>query len=339
MGFYESALRPLLFRLDAEWVHEAALGLIARGVVRGERLEDPSLEQTLFGVKFPNPLGLAAGFDKNAVAVEVWEELGFGFAEVGTVTPLPQPGNPRPRLFRLPEERALINRMGFNSDGAKSVANRLRESRPSIPIGVNIGKNADTPIERAAADYAKCFRELRGLAAYYAINVSSPNSPGLRELQDKDRLREIVLAIRELDAACPLLVKVSPDLEPAGLDDVVEVAREGRLTGIIATNTTTRRDLLAKDPEEEGGLSGRPLKPLADAALAHLAKACGKEMVLISSGGIFDGDDLLDKLALGAHLCQVYTGWVYGGPGMVGRALRGLAGRQWRHKGSIRPKG
>jgi dihydroorotate dehydrogenase len=296
--------------------------VISRGWLNAPTVRDSRLEQELFGVRFPNPLGLAAGFDKNAEAVGKWQSLGLGFSEIGTVTSRAQQGNPRPRLFRLAEDRALINRMGFNNEGASAVARRLAAAKPAIPIGVNLGKTRDVPLEQAAADHAESFRHLRPFGSYFVINVSSPNTPGLRSLQEKGPLTEIVTTLKEIDGTKPLFVKISPDLSTEALDDVLEVAHDQRLTGIIATNTTIGRKGLKSNVKQDGGLSGRPLFDLSNGLLSHLAASADKRMVLIGVGGIFSGGDLYTKISLGAHLCQIYTGFVYGGPKTAPRILR-----------------
>lgn len=326
MSFYTSVVRPLLFLLNPEIVHHFGLELISRGIFKGRIYENPILEQELMGVRFRNPLGLAAGFDKNAVAMDYWGDFGFGFVEVGTVTPRPQPGNPKPRLFRLARDRALINRLGFNNDGATAMARRLAAARPTIPYGVNLGKGFDTPLEQAPADYGEAFGALKQFGAYHAVNVSSPNTPGLRTLHDRGPLLEILARLREADPAKPIFVKVSPDLGQEALDEVVEVALEGGAKGLIATNTTVLRTNLTEDPREVGGLSGAPLKDASNAVLRRLYLKAGDRLILIGVGGIFDGQDLYDKIASGAHLCQVYTGWVYEGPSMAANALEELAG-------------
>ncbi len=323
MGLYQAVVRPLLFLLPPETAHRVGMFVLARGWLRARPFADPMLEQTLFGVRFPNPLGLAAGFDKDAEALAHWGALGFGFVEVGTVTFHAQPGNPRPRLFRLPEQRALINRMGFNNQGARRMASRLAADRSAIPVGVNLGKSKITPIDAAAHDYAQSFKLLHRHGSYFVINVSSPNTPGLRTLQERGPLEEIVHGMRGVDAGRPMFVKVSPDLELEALDEVVAVVHEMGLTGLIATNTTVGR---AEVPEarEEGGLSGAPLFKRSNELLAHLYRSCNPEVVLIGVGGVFDGTDLYEKLARGAHLAQVYTGWIYGGPNTVPNALETL---------------
>jgi dihydroorotate dehydrogenase len=281
------------------------------------------LERTVFGVHFPNPIGLAAGFDKDAVAVDKWAGLGFGFVEVGTVTWHPQPGNPKPRMFRLPAERALINRLGFNNSGAEAMARRLESARPGIPLGVNIGKSKVVELEAAAADYLASFRLLAPFADYVVVNVSSPNTPGLRQLQERPRLTALLSTLREARPETPLLVKVAPDLTLNELDDVVAVAVETGLAGIVATNTTVSRPL-HRDPGIEGGLSGAPLREMADTALEHLAVQAPAGLGLVGVGGVMSGQDAQRKLRLGASLVQVYTGFVYGGPGFATEVCRGL---------------
>lgn len=298
------------------------MGFIARGLVGSESAPLTKSERTVFGVKFPNPIGLAAGFDKNAVAVAHWHKLGFGFAEIGTVTRHGQPGNPKPRLFRLPEDQALINRMGFNNEGHEAVAARLKTSKSQIPLGINLGKSKITPLEEAAEDYLTSFRALKEFGAYVVVNVSSPNTPGLRSLQEKGPLLEIVQTLRKEDPSKPLLVKVAPDLTIDALDDVMEVAFEAGLAGIIATNTTLSREGLKHDPNEAGGLSGRPVQKLSDSVLDHLARQSDGKLVLIGVGGIFCADDAKRKLDLGASLVQIYSGWIYGGPTLVPDMLK-----------------
>jgi len=312
--------------MDPESVHEKAMGLLEKGLVRAPLYQDPRLEQTFFGVKFPNPLGLAAGFDKNAIALDHWHQLGFGYVECGTITFHAQPGNPKPRMFRVPEEKGLINRLGFNNDGAAALAKRIASSHPQIPLGINLGKSKITELADAAKDYQESFRLLHTFGGYFVVNVSSPNTPGLRTLQDKSALTEILAALREVDATRPMFVKVAPDLELDALDEVLEVALTAKLTGLIATNTTIARDMLRKDPNQTGGLSGKPVREKSNATLVHLGMNAPKEMILIGVGGIMDGADMYEKIRLGAHLCQVYTGWIYGGPGMVPRTLREFVG-------------
>lgn len=326
VSLYRSLLRPMAFRMDPETVHERAMGLLSRGLIHARSFSDSRLEQDLFSVHFPNPLGLAAGFDKNAVALDHWHKLGFGYVECGTITYHAQPGNPKPRMFRLPEEKGLINRLGFNNDGASALADRIAKAHPQIPVGINLGKSKITELADAAKDYQESFRLLHTYGAYFVVNVSSPNTPGLRSLQERSALTDILQALREIDKTRPLFVKVAPDLELAALDELLEVAVEAKLTGLIATNTTIARDMLALDPGQTGGLSGLPLKAKANQVLAHLARQAPKEMVLIGVGGIMTAEDLYEKIRLGAHLCQLYTGWIYGGPGLIPDLLEGLIG-------------
>lgn len=323
MGFYESVLRSALFAMDAEAAHRIGLWAVASGLVQAPQVL--SRPVTRFGVTFRHPIGLAAGFDKDGVAVEKWKDLGFAFVELGTVTRHAQPGNPRPRLFRLPEDRAVINRMGFNNLGAEAMAHRLEKARPGIPVGINIGKSKVTAIEEAAGDYAFSFRLLAPLADYVVVNVSSPNTAHLRELQDREPLVRILSELREADPAKPLFVKIAPDLDDPALDAIVTVVDETGLTGIVATNTTVSRDGLRSDPGQEGGLSGAPLKAMADRVLQYLRRNCKPETVLIGVGGTMSGADARDKFLAGADLVQLYTGWVYGGPGFVSRVVRDLA--------------
>lgn len=327
MGFYEAVIRPLAFRLDPETTHEIALRLISTGALRCKPFSHDILEQELFGVRFPNPLGLAAGFDKNGIALDHWANLGFGFAEIGTVTPREQQGNPKPRLFRLPRHRALVNRFGFNSEGSKLVASRLAFAQPRIPVGINVGKNRETSNDRAADDYVRVLRTLAAHADYAVINVSSPNTVGLRELQERKAIEDLLLQVRDNLPGVKLFVKVSPDLTPSQLTDIVEVAHGCGLTGIVATNTTLQRPGFENGTCPDGGLSGQPLARLADAVLAELYRSCDRSMVLIGVGGIMSADDLFRKLSLGAHLCQIYTGWVYGGPSLVPQMLKRLVAR------------
>ncbi len=324
VSLYESILRPLAFTVDPERMHEVAMNMLQKGVFKARSFQDPRLAQTLFGVHFPNPLGLAAGFDKNAVALDYWHQLGFGFVEAGTVTYHAQPGNPKPRMFRLPEDKGLINRLGFNNRGAQAVASRLASAKRAVPVGVNLGKSKITELSDAANDYQESFRLLHSFGDYFVVNVSSPNTPGLRSLQEKGPLLEIISAMREVDATKPLFVKVAPDLEWSALDDVLDVVQTAGLTGVIATNTTIGREGLTSDPGQAGGLSGSPLKEKSNAVLAHIARHADPSLILIGVGGIMNGQDVYDKIRLGAHLCQLYTGWIYGGPHMIPDTLEQL---------------
>lgn len=338
---YERILRPALFALDAETVHEGTLALLARlgPLLRRLRplldtVDHPRLGRTVWGLRFPNPIGLAAGFDKQGTCLDAWEGLGFGFVEIGTVTAVPQPGNPRPRLFRLPADRALVNRFGFNSEGAEAVAARLKAAGPrAIPVGVNIGKSLAVPLEAAAADYEASFDRLAPLADYVAVNVSSPNTPGLRDLQAPDQLRTLLSRLAARNRALPpgragrprpLLVKLSPDLTPAELEDALAAATAAGIDGVIATNTTTSRAGLHAPFDEPGGLSGRPLAARARAVVAAVHRLTGGRLPIIGVGGLFTADDVRAMLDAGATLVQLYTGFVYGGPLTVRRICRGL---------------
>ncbi len=328
---YASLLRPLLFRLDPEVAHELGLwGLSCLDIVpelaalmrRRVRAERPSLRTTVAGLTFPNPVGLGAGLDKEAEAVVGLLALGFGFAEVGTTTPRAQPGNPKPRIFRLPEHQAIINRMGFNNGGMHAAAGRLRELpwRPA-PIGVNLGKNKDTPLTHATDDYVACAQTLAPLGDYVTINLSSPNTPGLRQLQEPEVLEGLLRAVRREVVGRPLFLKVAPDLGDEAVDAVVAVAQACALDGLICTNTTLARPVEHRFSGEAGGLSGRPLFARSTEVLRRAFRASQGKLPLIGVGGIFDGEDAWAKVCAGASLVQLYSGFVYGGPGVVGRIL------------------
>jgi dihydroorotate dehydrogenase len=328
-------MHRLLFLLEAERAHELTLkalalwsgcGPLLEVPARFLRVEDPRLRVEAFGLTFPNPLGLAAGMDKDARALPAWWALGFGYAEVGTLTPRPQEGNPRPRLFRLPEDRALINRMGFNNEGAEKAARRLQAFRARglpFPVGVNLGKNRDTPLERAFEDYLLALEVLEPYGDYFVLNVSSPNTPGLRALQEGPFLDELLAHLRPATGK-PLLLKLSPDLSWEALDEALSLAKKHGLQGLVAVNTTLGREGL-KSPlaREAGGLSGRPLQGRALEVLRHLA-AGAEGLHLISVGGIEGPKDAWERLRAGASLVQVYTGFVYGGPLFPRKLLKGL---------------
>jgi dihydroorotate dehydrogenase len=341
---YKQFAKPLLFKLDAERAHHftfdnlkrAASWPGAKAVLRGlYNYQHPSLAREVFGLKFPNPVGLAAGLDKNAVLTDELATMGFGFVEIGTVTPRPQPGNPQPRLFRLPVDEALINRMGFNNDGATVVAERLRQRKNrQLIIGGNIGKNKDTPNEQAADDYVAAFEALAEVVDYFVVNVSSPNTPGLRELQDKKPLISLLQQVQARNLARatprPLLLKIAPDLTDAQLDDILEIARETKLSGLVATNTTIARPETLRTPAATvaahgaGGLSGRPLRERATEVIRYLHQRSEGGLPIIGAGGIHSAQDALDKLAAGASLVQLYTGFIYEGPGLVRQINRAL---------------
>jgi dihydroorotate dehydrogenase len=327
-----SAIRPVLFSLDPERAHRLALDTLRiLGHLPPPRPRGSPVE--LMGLRFPNAVGLAAGFDKNAEALEGLGKLGFGFVEIGTVTPRPQPGQARPRLFRIPKSQALINRLGFPSEGASVVADRLRRRRYRGIVGVNIGKNADTPIERAVDDYVSCLRSLHSVADYVAINISSPNTASLRDLHAPERLEPLLEALLEerdelLDKSrrhLPLLLKVSPDLDSSSFEDVAQAARDVALDGIIATNTTVQRDpSLPQDASQPGGLSGKPLHPLSLDAVATLRRLLGPSFPIIGVGGIDSPDAALAMRDAGADLIQLYTGLIYRGPALVAQCVRAL---------------
>lgn len=350
---YRSILRPLLFRLPPEAAHELALHTLAVGlgpaplrrVVARRYSASPFGDLRRFGLSFANPLGLAAGFDKNGVVAPALAALGFGFVEVGTVTHLPQPGNPRPRLFRLPLDRALINRQGFNNDGAEALAARLARGRPPCVVGVNIGKSRVVSIEDAAADYLASFEAVQPYADYVTVNVSSPNTPQLRELQRADRLTALLGALQRRNrematngarAPLPLLVKVSPDLSAGELELIVDVALRAGVAGLIATNTTTARQPLRTPADVvaacgEGGLSGAPLRTRSTEMVAALYRLTRGSLTIVGVGGIFNADDAWEKISAGASLLQLYTGLIYEGVGVVRRINEGLAETINRH--------
>jgi dihydroorotate dehydrogenase len=344
VSFYTRALRPALFALDAERAHDLTMAALRRPfVVNALRHGDDTayqqpLSQRVCGLEFRNPIGLAAGLDKQGTALAAWSALGFGFAEVGTVTPRAQPGNPKPRLFRLPHDQAIINRFGFNSVGAAGVARNLAHSaarRGDVRIGVNIGKNKDTPNERAVDDYVRTIDELHPYADYFAINVSSPNTAGLRDLQDSRTLRTLVeqvvgrVGAHNPARTIPVLVKISPDSAENDLLRSVDAAVEGGAAGVIATNTTVARPSLESRAaaSEAGGLSGRPLKMSANAICRLLFRHLGQGIPIVGVGGIFTPDDAYERIRSGATLVQIYTGLIYEGPGMIHGLVRGLVAR------------
>ena len=334
-------IKPLLFKFDPENIHHFVTGgLRAANRIWGVKpllkqayqLEDKRLEREVFGLKFKNPLGLAAGFDKNADFIEELAEFGFGFIEIGTVTPLPQSGNEKPRMFRLPDDEALINRMGFNNQGVDVVAHRLRKlDRKGLIIGGNIGKNKQTPNEDALSDYIKCFDKLFDVVDYFVVNVSSPNTPGLRELQEKEPLKNILNTLQQRnhknDISRPILLKIAPDLTDSQLDDIIEIVMETKIAGLIATNTTISREGLTSSEnisKETGGLSGKPLTKRSTEVIRYLSEKSNKAFTIIGVGGIHSAEDAIEKLNAGATLVQIYTGFVYEGPGLVKRILKGM---------------
>jgi len=337
-----SLLRPLLFALDPEHAHELTLqalrapgGAVLLRTLYGARV--PSLPVTCMGLRFPNPLGLAAGLDKQAAAVGGLAALGFGFLELGTVTPGPQPGNPRPRLFRLPQAAALINRMGFNSGGLEPFLANLAAAPRPVPLGINIGKNKDTPAEHTLHDYLTGLRAVYTHADYVAVNISSPNTPGLRALQEETALAELLAGLKEAQVQLaashgryvPIALKIAPDLDGEAVDRIARRLLEYRFDAVIATNTTTTRPGLEHDPRarEAGGLSGRPLRPLATAVIARLYRTLQGRIPIIGVGGIENADDAWEKLVAGADLLQIYAALIYRGPAVVRAIVAGLKDR------------
>ncbi len=343
--FYKSLLRPILFLKDPETTHEQTLSLLAhlnfleRVLAKLLCVQDPRLQVRLGPLTFANPVGLSAGFDKNGKALSLWPAFGFGFYEIGAVTAVRQPGNPKPRLFRLPKDGALINRLGFNNDGAEKIGQRLErwqqlQSYRSVPMGINIGRSRHVENSDAVADYLFTFERLFPYGDYFTINVSSPNTPNLRELQEKERLGELLGAItaknHELAKAPsqspkPILVKIAPDLDLAHLDQIVEVVRSHEVAAIIATNATAfLRETLRTRIDEPGGLSGRPLKALAMTFIRHIYQATEGRLPIIGSGGVFNADDAYEMICAGATAVQIYTSFVYEGPTVVKNINRGL---------------
>ncbi|MFT4622094.1 MAG: dihydroorotate dehydrogenase [Myxococcota bacterium] len=328
--------RAMLFSMDAENAHDLTLSALERApglfasLVGARARPVPELARTVAGLQLTGPVGLAAGLDKDARALTFWPALGFGFVEVGTVTAIPQQGNPRPRLFRIPGEHALLNRMGFNNRGSEAMATRLRALReagkwPSVPVGVNLGKSKVTPLDEAPADYALSTRRLHGLADYFTVNVSSPNTPGLRSLQDQDALSRLLPAVLAEADSTPVFLKLAPDLTAEAIHEAVELAHQHGIAGIIASNTTIRRDMLAGDPGEAGGLSGRPLRPLAMKCIrAALAAAAGR-LPVIGVGGIESAQQVENLLEEGCAAVQLYSALIYSGPGLPGRLNAELA--------------
>jgi dihydroorotate dehydrogenase len=348
LSLYNSIVRPILFRLPAESAHEFALKSLsialssqtARRLAARRFRPAPFAKLQRFGLDFPNPIGLAAGFDKNGTAAQALAALGFGFIEVGSVTSQAQPGNPRPRLFRLPRDRALINRAGFNNCGAAQLAETIRRRRPECVLGVNIGKSRRVPIEEAIPDYLKSFAAVYDIANYIAINVSSPNTPNLRELQRPEMLAELLKSLQKrndelaerssLGQPKPLLLKIAPDLTDPEIESIVDIATRLKIAGLIATNTTVSRDGLQTSRAEiekygQGGLSGAPLRVRSNELIALIHRLTRGEMPIIGVGGVFTAADAWEKICAGASLIQLYTGFIYEGPGVARRINEGLA--------------
>jgi dihydroorotate dehydrogenase len=334
---YKRIIKPIFFLFNPEFIHKVVFGILKfmalcpfSGYICKKffLIDHPALEKEILGMKFKNPVGLAAGMDKDGEVFSMMGNFGFGFIELGTTTPLPQQGNPRPRLFRLPKDKALINRMGFNNRGIEFITKKLAHRKPGIIIGGNIGKNKITPNEEAVTDYLKCFDALYDYVDYFAINVSSPNTPDLRALQEKEPLTRLLRSLQDANAQKPfrkpILLKIAPDLTEEQLDDIIEIVQEVKLDGIIATNTTIERPDLVTDPEivkraGAGGLSGMPVKEKSTLMIRYITKKTEGKIPVIGAGGILSEKDALEKLEAGASLIQIYTGFVYEGPGLIKR--------------------
>lgn len=335
MSLYRSIIRPILLKFDPEAVHHFTFkcfklfqkSALIRSIVSAQfKVNDPRLERELFGLKFPNPVGLAAGLDKNAEAFDFLGSMGFGFIEIGTVTPIAQSGNPLPRLFRFINDKALINRMGFNNEGVEKVIERLRKKKTNVLIGGNIGKNKITPNEDATSDYIKCFDALYNYVDYFVVNVSSPNTPNLRELQDKEPLTKLLSDLMELNRSKekpkPILLKIAPDVNHSQLDDIIDIVKTTSIDGIVATNTTISREGLSYSENEiervgAGGLSGKPLRERSTEVIRYIHKKSNGSIPIIGVGGIMSKKDALEKLEAGASLIQLYTGFIYEGPALI----------------------
>lgn len=339
---YKSFIRPVLFLFPPEFIHHFTFNFLKlAGKIPGlmkfiasfHQIENKKLERTLFGITFKNPVGLAAGFDKDAKLIDELATFGFGFIEIGTLTPKPQPGNDKPRLFRLPKDKAVINRMGFNNQGVNVAVERLKNRKSKVIVGGNIGKNKVTPNEKAFEDYNTCFEALYPYVDYFVVNVSSPNTPNLRALQEKEPLKKLLSEVKSLSLAKekpkPVLLKIAPDLNESQLNDVVEILLETKTDGVIATNTTISRDGLITVPEEiiaigNGGLSGKPLTQRSTEVISFLRLKLGAHFPIIGVGGIMSAQDAIDKLNAGADLIQIYTGFIYEGPGLVKAITKGI---------------
>ncbi|MCE7865035.1 MAG: quinone-dependent dihydroorotate dehydrogenase [Bacteroidetes bacterium CHB5] len=339
---YKSLIRPFLFLFAPESIHHfifSFLRIVTKipGVhsmlTSAFEIKDKKLNRTLFGITFSNPVGLAAGFDKDAKLIDELASFGFGFIEIGTLTPKPQPGNDKPRLFRLPADQALINRMGFNNGGVEAAVERLKKRKSRVIVGGNIGKNKVTPNENALEDYAVCMDALYPVVDYFVVNVSSPNTPGLRELQEKEPLRKLLSYVKELSQSKekpkPVLLKIAPDLTNSQLGDIIEILKETKTDGVIATNTTISREGLTTNSDQlqkigNGGVSGKPLTDRSNEVIRYLRSGLGKNYPIIGVGGIMTEADALEKIKAGADLVQIYTGFIYEGPGFVKRINQAL---------------
>jgi len=338
-------VRFFLFLFNPEFIHHMSFKLIKFGaIIPGKmwawrvlfKVSDSRLEREVFGLKFENPVGLAAGFDKDAKLFDELASFGFGFVEIGTVTALPQEGNPKPRLFRLKEDIGIINRMGFNNQGIEAIVARLRRKKSNIIIGGNIGKNKETPNDKAVEDYEICFEELFPYVDYFAVNVSSPNTPGLRDLQQKEPLTDLLNRLQELniqkEKRKPILLKIAPDLTSEQLDDIIEIVADTKIDGVVATNTTIDRSGLKTDKTKvhaigNGGLSGTPLKERSTEVIKYLSEKSKKAFPIIGVGGIHSAEDAIEKLDAGATLVQIYTGFIYEGPSLIKRINKAILKR------------
>lgn len=339
---YKLLIRPLLFLFRPERIHHFtfrfikiafAIPFVKSIVAALHKPKGNNLEREVFGIKFPNPVGLAAGFDKDAILFEELSAFGFGFIEIGTLTPKPQPGNDKPRLFRLPEDSGLINRMGFNNEGVDAAVERLKNNKNNVIIGGNIGKNKVTPNEDALNDYVYCFNALFDYVHYFVVNVSSPNTPGLRDLQEKEPLTRLLSELQSLNNARinpkPILLKIAPDLTNSQLDDIIGIVSETKIAGVIATNTTISRENLKSQISDiksigTGGLSGLPVRSRSTEVIKYLSDKSGKAFPIIGVGGIHSPEDAIEKLNAGASLVQLYTGFIYEGPGLVKRICKAI---------------
>ncbi|MEA5139320.1 quinone-dependent dihydroorotate dehydrogenase [Arcicella rigui] len=338
---YKLFLQPLLFQFDAEKAHHITFSLVkflfkipfVSTIFKAiYHYENPVLEKEVFGLKFKNPVGLAAGFDKNAVLVDELSTMGFGFIEIGTLTPKGQPGNDKPRLFRLKEDQALINRMGFNNEGVKEAVKKLKQRKSDILIGGNIGKNKVTPNENAVDDYLICFNELFEVVDYFVVNVSSPNTPNLRALQEKEPLKNLLQTLQieneKRPKTKPILLKIAPDLTDSQLDDIIEIVQDTHIAGVIATNTTISREGLQSAQtltSEMGGLSGKPVEKRSTEVIRYLSQKSNNSFPIIGVGGIHSAEDALEKLNAGASLVQIYTGFIYEGPALASTINKAIA--------------
>lgn len=335
---YQRLIRPILFRLDAETAHRLTLALLDHWPAGSDSADLPELATTVFGLPFKNPVGLAAGIDKDARAIAAWRSFGFGFAELGTITPQSQPGNPRPRIWRLPDDQAVINRLGFPSAGMEVAAKRIgaaRRQQSGMRLALNFGPNKDTPVELVAADYAGLMARCGKYADFVVVNLSSPNTPGLRDWQAPERIRAIIEALRSVpfegNRRPPLLIKIAPDLEPAVIDEIAITALALQLDGIVATNTTIKRTEVGVTSSHQGGLSGRPLSALARGVIARAYRATDGKLPIIGVGGIASAEDAWRHIRAGASLVEFYTGLIYRGPGLAVTIKDGLSDLLARH--------